>query len=212
MAIYLDSALVYEARVARDLGWVSGITTNPTLLAESELPPEETLRALAAAMPGEIFYQITASTLEDMLTEGWAASILLGSRVVLKIPASPAGFQAAARLSPRIPCAVTSIFSPAQALVAAAVGARYALVYVNRSTRILGNGPALVSVVAQVLGKTTTQIVAASIKSPDEAVAAHQAGAHHLSLPLKVLQAMAEHEMTGLTISEFASKGKGIQF
>ena len=80
MTLYLDLALVYEARVARDLGWVGGILTNPTLLAQSELPPEETLRALAAAMPGEIFYQLTAPDLESMLAEAWAANVLLGGR------------------------------------------------------------------------------------------------------------------------------------
>jgi transaldolase len=212
MAFYLDSALVYEARVARDLGWVAGILTNPTLLAQSELPPEETLRALAAAMPGEIFYQLTAPDLESMLTEAWAASVLLGGRLVLKIPATPAGFQAAARLTPRIPCAITAIFSPAQTLVAAAAGARYIIPYVNRSTRLLGNGPALVSMMAQVLSKTQTQILAASLKSPDEAVTAYQAGAQHLGLPLKVLQAMVEHELTGMSVADFTNQGTGIQY
>jgi len=212
MTLYLDSALVYEARVARDLGWVGGILTNPTLLAQSELPPEETLRALAAAMPGEIFYQLTAPDLESMLAEAWAANILLGGRAVLKIPATPAGFQAAARLTPHIPCAMTAIFSPAQTMVAAAAGARYIIPYVNRSTRLLGNGPALVSMMAQVLNKTQTQILAASIKSPEEAVTAYQAGAHHLGLPLKVLQAMTEHELTGMSVADFANQGTGIQY
>jgi transaldolase len=212
MALFLDSALVYEARVARDLGWVAGITTNPILLAQSELPPEETLRALASAMPGEIFYQLTAPDLESMLTEAWAASVLLGGRLVLKIPATPAGFQAAARLAPRIPCAITAIFSPAQTMVAAAAGVRYIIPYVNRSTRLLGNGPALVSMMAQVLSKTQTQILASSLKSVDEAVSAYQAGAHHLTLPLKVLQAMAEHELTGMSVADFTNQGSSIHY
>lgn len=89
MAFYLDSALVEEAEIARQLGWVRGVTTNP-------------------------------------------------------IPATPPGFQALARLSPEITCAVTAIFSPAQAAVAQVAGARYAIVYVNRSTRLIGDGPGLV--------------------------------------------------------------------
>ena len=52
-------------------------------------------------------------------------------------------------------------------MVAAAAGARYIIPYVNRSTRLLGNGRALVSMMAQVLNKTQTQILAASIKSPE---------------------------------------------
>ncbi len=212
MAFFVDTALVYEARVARDLGWVRGITTNPTLLAQSELPPEETLRALAAVTPGEIFYQLTAPDLEDMLAEGWAASILLGRQLVLKIPATPVGFQAVARLSSKIPCGITALFSPAQALIAAAAGARYVIPYVNRTTNLLGDGLALVSEIARLLANSSTEILAASVKSPEEAVATHRAGAHHQTLPLKVLQAMSEQELTGLTVAEFASKGAGIHF
>lgn len=212
MAIYLDSASVEDARAARKLGWVRGITTNPTLLARSDLPPEETLRALASALPGEVCYQLTAPDLEGMLAEGWAASKILGEQTVLKIPATTVGFQAVARLSQRIPCAVTAIFNPAQTLVAAAAGARYIIPYVNRSTRLLGDGPALVHEMAQALAQAPTQILAASIKSPEEAVAAHNAGAHHLSLPLEILQAMTIQELTAISVSEFASKGIGIQY
>jgi transaldolase len=212
MAFYLDSARVEDARVARELGWVRGITTNPTLLGQSELTPEETLRTLASTLPGEICYQLTAPDLEGMLGEGWAASRILGEQTVLKVPATPVGFQAVSQLSPHISCAVTAIFSPAQSLVAAATGARYIIPYVNRSTRLLGNGPALVREMAHALSGTPTQILAASIKSPEEAVAAHKAGAHHLSLPLEVLLAMIGHELTGASVSEFASRGVGIDF
>lgn len=212
MAFYLDSALVYEARVARDMGWVSGITTNPILLAQSEISPEETLRALLACTHGEIFYQLNAQDLEGMHAEAWVASQLLGKQLVLKIPATPVGFQAAARLSNFMPCAITAVFSPAQALLAVAAGARYVLPYVNRATKLLGDGMALVSEIAGVLVGSATEVLAASIKSPEEAVAAYRAGASHLTLPLKILQAMSEQELTGLSVAEFASKGTGISY
>lgn len=212
MAFYLDSALVYEARVARDLGWVSGITTNPILLAQSEISPEETLRALSTCTRGEIFYQLTAQDLENMHAEAWIANQLLGKQLVLKIPATPVGFQAAARLSSFMPCAITAVFSPAQALLAVSAGARYVLPYVNRATNLLGDGLALVSEIARLLTGTNTEILAASIKSAEEAVAAYRAGAHHLTLPLKILEAMSEHVLTGLSVSEFSSKGKGIAY
>ncbi|UCH58815.1 MAG: hypothetical protein JSV61_11425 [Anaerolineales bacterium] len=211
MAIYLDSALISAAQTARELGWVSGITTNPTLLAQSELSPNETLQKLAALIPGEVCYQITATDLSGMLVEGRAAHDLLGEQTVLKIPATTSGFQAVARLAPDIPCAVTAIFSPAQALVAQAAGARYVIPYVNRSTRLLGDGPALVQQMAEVLARTPTKILAASIKTPAEAVAAWNAGAQILSLPLQVLLALGEHELTHQTAAEFSSRGRGIQ-
>jgi transaldolase len=147
-----------------------------------------------------------------MHAEAWVASQLLGKQLVLKIPATPVGFQAAARLSNFMPCAITAVFSPAQALLAVAAGARYVLPYVNRATKLLGDGMALVSEIAGVLVGSATEVLAASIKSPEEAVAAYRAGASHLTLPLKILQAMSEQELTGLSVAEFATKGIGISY
>jgi transaldolase len=210
MALYLDSALVTDAQRAGELGWVSGITTNPSLLAKSGLDTSGILERLARAIPGEVFYQLVAPDLDGMLVEGRQACKILGKQAVLKIPATPIGFQALARLSREAPCAVTAIYSPAQALVAAAVGARYALVYVNRATHLMGDGLALVTEIAGMLDGSSTALLAASIKSPQEAVATYRAGAPHLTLPLNVLEALTEHELTARAVEEFADIGRGI--
>ncbi|WP_377475561.1 MAG: transaldolase family protein [Microcoleus anatoxicus] len=210
MAIYVDTAIITEAQLASQWGWVGGITTNPTLLAKSNFSPAVTLQELAQIIPGELYYQLTASDFDGMVAEGKAAFELIGQQTVLKIPATIPGFQAVAHLSPEIPCAVTAIYSPSQAVVSAEAGAKYAIAYVNRATRLLGDGFALVRDMANVLKKTNTEILAASIKSPEEAVQTLLAGAHHLTLPLDVLQAIAIHELSQQTVDEFAKNGRGI--
>jgi transaldolase len=210
MGIYLDTAIVAEATEASKFGWLAGITTNPTLLAKSDVSPEETLKQLAQLIPGEIYYQLVASDVDGMVAEGKAAFKLIGQQTVLKVPATAAGFQAVAHLSAEIPCAVTAIYSAAQAAVSAAAGAKYAIAYVNRATRLLGDGFALVQDMANVLQETNTEILAASIKSPAEAVKTLLAGAHHLTLPFDVLQAMTVHELSQQTVDEFAKNGRGI--
>ena len=212
MAIYLDTAIVAEAKKASKFGWIAGITTNPTLLAKSDLSPDVTLKQLAQLIPGEVYYQLMASDFDGMVAEGKAAFALIGKQTVLKIPATMAGFQAVAHLSPEIPCAVTAIYSAAQAAVSAASGAKYAIAYVNRATRLLGDGLSLVQDMANVLHKTNTEILAASIKSPEEAVKTLLAGAHHLTLPLDILQAIAVHELSQQTVDEFAKNGRGINY
>ena len=212
MAIYVDTAIVAEATRASKFGWIAGITTNPTLLAKSELSPEETLQQLAQLIPGEVYYQLTASDFDGMVVEGKAAFKSIGQQTVLKVPATAAGFQAVAHLSPEIPCAVTAIYSAAQAVVATEAGAKYAIAYVNRATRLLGDGFALVQDMANVLKKSNTEILAASIKSPEEAVKTLLAGAHHLTLPLDVLRAIALHELSQQTVDEFAKNGRGISY
>ena len=212
MALYLDSALPSDAEIARDLGWVTGITTNPTLLAKSDLPPEITLKQISAIIDGEVFYQLTAPNLDGMVAEARIAQDILGDQTVLKIPATSTGFQALARLSKDIPCSVTAIFHPAQALVALAAGARYAIAYVNRATRLLGDGIGLVREIAELLTGSDTKTLAASIKSPQEAVATMNAGAHVLTLPLEILQALPTHPLTEETVLNFAQTGRGIDF
>lgn len=208
--IYLDSASISDAQAAEKLGWVKGITTNPTLLAKSDLPPETTLKQLSEISPGELYYQLMATEFENMLSEGRAAYEIIGEKTVLKIPATAVGFQAVAVLSREIPCAVTAIYSAAQAAVSQEAGAKYAIAYVNRATRLLGDGLALVREMASVLKGSTTEILAASIKSPEEAAAALQAGAHHLTVPLNMLQAMSTHKLSEETVADFAKNGHGI--
>ncbi|MBH8576473.1 transaldolase [Nostocaceae cyanobacterium CENA369] len=210
MSIYLDSAIAAEAEAARELGWVKGITTNPTLLAKSDLPIQTIFKRLTELTTGPVFYQLITSDFNEMVAEGRAAFELIGHQTVLKIPASLVGFQVVACLSPEIPCAVTAIYSAAQAAVSQEAGAKYAIAYVNRATKLLGDGVALVREMASVLAGSNTEILAASIKSPQEAVASLQAGAHHLTLPLAMLQSLTTHELSAQTIDEFAKNGRGI--
>lgn len=208
--IYLDSALVSEAKTVEKWGWVKGITTNPTLLAKSDLPPETTLEQLAAISPGELYYQLMATDFQGMVAEGRKAFEMIGDKTVLKVPATAVGFQVVAHLSPEIPCSVTAIYSAAQAAVATEAGAKYAIAYVNRATRLLGDGLALVQEMATILKDSPTEILAASLKSPAEAAGALIAGADHLTLPLEMLNAMTTHNLSEQTIDEFAQKGRGL--
>lgn len=210
MAFYLDSAIISEAQIVKEWGWVKGITTNPTLLAKSEFSPEETLTQLKHLIAGEIYYQLTASDFQGMVKEGRKAFELLGEQTVLKIPATTIGFQVVANLSPEIPCSVTAIYSAAQAAVAMEAGAKYAIAYVNRATRLLGDGIALVKEMANILDGSPTKILAASIKSPEEAAATLQAGSDHLTLPFEILKAMTTHELSEKTVIEFNQNGVGI--
>ena len=211
MALYLDSALISDAEEAQELGWITGITTNPKLLARSGLPPETTLKRLAALINGEVFYQLTANDLNSMLAEAELVHRILGEQTVLKIPASSTGFQALARLSKEVPCSVTAIFHPAQALIASAAGAKYAIAYVNRTTRLLGDGVGFVREIAVLLKDSRTKILAASIKSAQEAVATINAGAHVLTLPLDVLKSMTSHPVSEETIVDFNKNGLGLK-
>jgi transaldolase len=203
LAIFVDSAQLEDARRAQELGFVRAITTNPALVAKTGRAGLAVLADLLDIFDGPVFYQVTADTPEGRLNEAWEAYQLRPDRVVIKIPATTDNIALVSKLA-GIDVAVTAAFSAAQALLAAEAGARYVALYVHRAARLLGDGIALVRETAAVLDGTGTEIVAASLKSTEEVVAARRAGAHHLTLPMALIEALGEHDLTQQSIKEFA--------
>ncbi len=206
MALYLDSASVEDARRAAGLGYVAGITTNPALVAATGRPGLDVLAELCETHPGAIFYQPIADSPEEREAEVRSAAAIRPARVVPKLPSTAENFALAARLvGDGIPVAMTAIFSPAQAFLACQVGARSILPYVNRSSRLLGDGNALVRSMRDVINASagSVEIIAASLKSPDEAMAALLAGAHSLTLPLALIAELGRDELSEQAIAEF---------
>ena len=207
MALYLDSASVGEARRAAELGFVAGITTNPKLIARAGRDAEEVIPELCDALgEGLVFYQLTAPTVEKREAEARRFAALRPGCVGLKIPCTTENLTLLHRLvGDGLTCAVTAIFSAHQAYAACQAGADYVIPYVNRSTRLQGDGPALVAEMAAVVRATGghAQVLAASFRSLSEIVDAVLAGAHHVSVNLELLLAMGDHPLSEQTIAEF---------
>lgn len=206
--LLLDSASVTDAREAAALGFVRGITTNPTLMSGTGRDPAAVIGDLVDALPeGVVFHQITDV---DSLAGAEAESRrfrAISPRVGIKIPCRTDLLQLTAGLvADGATCAVTAIFSPGQALLAAEAGAAYVIPYVNRSTRLLGDGVGLAADMARVCAATGrgTEVMAASLKSVDEVVATVLAGVPHLTLPLALLQDLGHHDLSEETIAAFA--------
>jgi transaldolase len=209
MTIFIDSAIFQEAQAAKSLGWVRGVTTNPLLMAKTGDEARIVLAKLASLEIGPVFYQLVSPTLDDMFKEMELAAKIVGPALVLKVPPTRTGFQFVSQCTDH-PCCVTAVYSPAQALIARETRARYVAVYVNRATRLMGDGFRLVREVAEILKHSRTEIIAASIKSSEEAYLSLAAGAHHLTLPYEVLTGLITHPLSEQTIAEFQAHGVGI--
>lgn len=211
MGIYLDSADPNDAQQAQQLHFVEGITTNPTLIAGTGRPGLDVLADLVEIFDGHIFYQVTAETVEARYDQAWEAHEIRPDKVVIKIPATIENLTLTSRLvDAGIECAITAIYSPAQAYLAAQVDASFAIPYVNRITRQLGDGLAVVRDVARILHGTETQVLAASLKSVDEVVATILAGAQHVTVPLDLILAMGDHALSRQAIEEFKASLKAV--
>ena len=211
MGIYLDSADPGELIRANPLGLIQGVTTNPTLV--STIPKFDLLsrgglfEALCNESPGLVFVQLTSS---DVISREREAERLLGisPKIAIQLPATTENFGLASKLHRQgVVVGITTIFDPAQCYLACLAGARYVLPSINRSTRLLGDGIALLRTFRQVIeaAKTNTELIAANLKSTAEAVSALVSGAHHLAVPLDLLLAMGEHSLSQQAIQEFNS-------
>lgn len=210
MAIFLDSALKEEVQRLTELGLISGITTNPKLLAPLKKSAKAIIKELCALSPGPVFYQLTKTDLKEMEREAREFLALSPKQIVLKIPARTDYIALVKKLSKEIPCAITAIFSEAQTYLACELGAKYLIPYVNRATRWQGDGIKLVSQMRSIIDKmkSPAEILAASIKTTEEAVKSILAGAHHLSMPYNVIISLGNHPLSEEAIKEFAQSKK----
>ncbi|MBN1955475.1 MAG: transaldolase [Anaerolineae bacterium] len=211
MSVYLDSANPRQVERALALGFIAGVTTNPILIAREEMPRLALVDKLLAICPTTLFCQLESHSLEEMREEAVALYTLAPDRIVIKIPCTVIGLSLVAELSSWMTCAITAIFSPAQAILAAEAGAQYVIPYVNRTTRLMGDGISLVAKMAQVcrMGQHNIQVLAGSLKSVDEVVEAQLNGADHVTVPFDILMAMADHPLSQQAIAEFTSAAEG---
>ena len=209
MAILLDSASVDDAQAAAALGFVHGITTNPALMARETKEPLAHLERLLTAFPsGPVCYQPTRTTYAEMNDEARAAAALAPDRVVAKLPATLEAITLAAALThDGIRCALTAVYSPAQALLAHEVGCIWIIPYVDRAARHSDGGFAVVDSLAAVLTRlqSGTRILAASLKNAPQVVDAILHGSHDITAPLDVLRGLPAHPLTESAVREFAA-------
>jgi transaldolase len=210
MSLFLDSAFAGDARQAMELGFVAGITTNPALLAKVDCKPEDAIAELADICPGPVFYQLTAPTVAEREAEA-RRFLALRPNVALKIAMTTENLALAARFTREgVPVGMTASYSAAQTYLSAEAGVAYSIAYVNRSTRLQGNGLVLVSEMRALVDAldTPTTILVASLKSAGEVVQAVIAGAHHVTIPLALLLEMGNHALSDQAIEEFGRAGR----
>jgi len=132
MEIWLDSVGSDLIKKAKRTGILHGVTTNPAILRESHLPPEETLCELLAIQEGPITAQVAAETVEEMIKEGQTFH-KISTRIIVKVPVTEEGIEVIHALSKAgIPVMATVIFHAHQVLLAAKAGAEYAAPYFSR--------------------------------------------------------------------------------
>ncbi|MBM4432904.1 MAG: fructose-6-phosphate aldolase [Chloroflexi bacterium] len=206
MRIFLDTANIDQIRHAAKLGIISGVTTNPTLVAKENVADyQTTIKEICSIIPGPISVEVTVEKAEQMIEQAreistWAPNI------AIKIPATADGLEATSALSAdNIEVNMTLCFSLNQALLGALAGATYVSVFVGRLDDAGHNGMKIVKDAVDVFKNygLPAQVIAASIRNPQHCVAAAKAGAHIATVPYNILMQMIQHPLTDVGIARF---------
>lgn len=205
MRLFLDTADVEEIRKGVELGVISGVTTNPSLVARVKRPLKEVVREICALVPGPVSAEVLARDTAGMVEEARQLAAI-APNVVVKIPVTEEGLRAVKVLAGEgIATNVTLVFSPNQALLAALAGATYVSPFVGRLDDVGAEGMEVVRTTVSIFRQYgfSTQVIAASIRHPMHVVAAAQAGAPVATVPYGVLMQMLRHPLTDVGIERF---------
>lgn len=213
MKLFLDTANLDEIREAAKLGVVSGITTNPSLLAKEGADFEETIKEICRIIDGPVSAEVVSLKADGMIEEGRCLSSW-HPNVVVKIPITAEGLKAIKALSSEgIQVNTTLIFSVNQALLAALAGAAYVSPFIGRLDDVSEDGMRLVRDIVEVFRNyhLPTQVLAASIRHPLHLVEAAKAGAHAATVPYKVLMQALKHPLTDIGLERFLADWQRLQ-
>jgi transaldolase len=202
---FLDTANLDDIKQGVKLGIVDGVTTNPTSIAREGRPLVDQIRMICDVVDGDISAEVVATDAAGIVRDGLALS-RLHRNIVVKVPLTRDGIEAAAALAREgVRTNVTLCFTPAQALLAAKAGAYIVSPFVGRLEDIGTVGMDLVRNVCQIYRNYgyKTQVLAASIRSPIHVIDAALAGAHIVTMPLKVLDMLFQHPLTDKGLDQF---------
>ncbi|WP_455919927.1 fructose-6-phosphate aldolase [Priestia megaterium] len=217
MKFFIDTANLDDIKKAYKLGVLSGVTTNPSLVAKEGVKFEDRIEEILKTVPEveSVSAEVTpdAETAEDMIAQA-EELIKINSgdqNITIKLPMTLAGLEATRYLAKKgVKTNVTLIFTVNQALLAARAGATYVSPFLGRLDDISEDGVQLVAKIAELfrIQNIDSQIIAASVRHPDHVTRVALAGAHIATIPYSVIEQLVKHPLTEQGIEKFAADWK----
>src|SRR3954447_9547002 len=210
MKIFIDTGNLQDIQKLVPLGIIDGITTNPSLLAKEPGDYRENLKKICQIVQGPTSAEVVETEAEAMIRQGRDLS-KIDPWIVVKVPLTRDGIKACKTLSSEgIKVNVTLCFSPNQALLAAKVGATYISPFIGRLDDINIEGMELIEQIRTIYDNYgfATQILAASIRTPNHVTQAAIAGADVATIPPAVIYKLADHPLTKSGLEQFVKDWK----
>jgi len=214
MKFFIDTANLEDIKKAYKIGVLSGVTTNPSLVAKEGVKFEDRIEEILKTVPEveSVSAEVTPDTVtsDDMIAQAEELIKINGGdkNITIKLPMTIAGLEATRYLAKKgVKTNVTLIFTVNQALLAARAGATYVSPFLGRLDDISEDGVYLVSRIAELfrIQHIDSQIIAASVRHPDHVTRVALAGAHIATIPYAVIEQLVKHPLTEQGIEKFAS-------
>lgn len=205
MKLFIDTANIDEIKEVAQWGVLSGVTTNPSLIAKEGRNLNDVIEEITNLVDGPISAEVTGLKAEEMVEEGRTLAAI-NKNVVIKIPMTAEGLKATRILSDEgIDVNVTLIFSANQALLAARAGAAYVSPFIGRLDDLGRDGMDLIGQIAEIFAihGIEAEIIAASVRHPIHVSHAASMGSDIATIPYKVFKLMLGHPLTDSGLEKF---------
>ena len=211
MQFFVDTADVSEIEALAESGMLDGVTTNPSLIMKAGRPMAEVIAEIAKIVDGPVSAEVTATEKDQMIAEGRKLAAI-APNIAVKLPLTWDGLKACRALTgDGFMVNVTLCFSSAQALLAAKAGATFISPFIGRLDDIGLDGMKLIEEIRTIYDNyddLQTEILAASIRTPNHVQQAAMAGADVATLPPAVLKKLVEHPLTDKGLEQFLADWK----
>jgi transaldolase len=205
MKLFLDTAIVDDI-ASRNDGLISGVTTNPTLIAASGRDPDEVYREILNLGIEDLSIEVKGEYFDELMSNSILAERSFGTRATIKLPCTPDGLKVCKYLTGKgTRVNMTLVFSVSQAILCALAGATYISPFVGRLDDNGHDGVGLIREIATIYchENVKTKILAASIRYARSVGEAFKAGAHICTVPPKVYDDMFKHVLTDKGFFQF---------
>lgn len=206
MKFFVDTAVVEDIKELNDYGLLDGVTTNPSLIAKSGRDFKEVIAEICSFVDGPVSAEVAAMDYDGMVAEGEHLA-KIADNVVIKLPLTLDGLKACRHFTNNgIKTNVTLCFSANQALLAAKAGATYISPFIGRLDDINIDGMELIREIREIYDNYgfETEILAASIRTPNHVKESALAGADVATIPPSVIKGLAKHVLTDKGLEQFA--------
>ena len=214
MKFFIDTADIEAIAEVKAMGMCDGVTTNPSLMAQAGRRDTDALLAeICDLVQGPVSGEVVATEAAGMIEEGKRLAAI-SEHMVVKIPTTYEGLKAIAALSGEgIPVNATLVFSPSQALLVAKAGAAYCSPFVGRLDDISHDGMELIEQAVTIYTNydLDTEVLVASVRSPNHVVEAALMGADVATIPPKVIKQLVQHPLTDKGLAAFLADWNELQ-